>query len=240
MSPQQTSLTCLIPARNESGHLKQLCRDIIDCNIFDELIIVEGGSSDNTWEVAQELSHFEPELIRSIQQDGRGKMNAVLCGIQKSVGEYVVIWDADGTVPVADVKRLVALALKDNVFVKGDRLRGKRSPKSMKPINFLGNWFFAVVWAPLLKEIPSDVLCGSKVFPRRIHESLTPSSIKLDPYGDFALMLAAVKSGCKVKSLNVDYLARSYGMTNINRWRGAAQLFRFVVWMYFNKILKRS
>jgi glycosyltransferase involved in cell wall biosynthesis len=174
-------------------------------------------------------------FIKVLQQDGKGKMNAVYRGMEISSGDSILIWDADGTVPPDDVAKMIDLSVEEKVFVKGDRLRGEMSHGAMQSINFLGNWFFALVWSPVLREKPSDVLCGSKIFPRRVFEVLDEDLLKRDPYGDFALLYAATLCKCKVKSIKVKYLARSYGVTNISRWSGALHLLVFVLWMYRKK-----
>jgi len=240
MRKVEVSVSCIVPARNESGSLEELCREISGIDRIREVVIVEGGSSDDTWSVAQQLAKSQPNFIRAIQQDGRGKMNAVNRGMEVSTGDFIVIWDADGTVPASDVSKLIDLSIRESIFVKGDRLRGYMAPGAMRPINFLGNWFFALLWAPVLRERPSDVLCGSKVFPREVFESLEKDALIRDPYGDFALLHAATLSKCSVKSVEVTYFARSYGVTNISRWSGATKLFLFVMWMYRAKLFSRN
>ena len=49
------TLGCIVPARNESGHLVSVIEQIMSIEVISEIIIIEGGSSDDTWEVAKQI-----------------------------------------------------------------------------------------------------------------------------------------------------------------------------------------
>ena len=73
------------------------------------------------------------------------------------------------------------------------------------------------------------MLCGSKVFSTDILE-FVPESLKIkDPYGDFTIVTGALLAKRKIEVQIVSYRARTYGQTNILRWSGAIQLFRFTI-----------
>lgn len=213
-------------------------------NEITEIIIIEGGSSDNTWEVAQQIQQSNPQRVRILQQKGKGKFNAVLEGSKICSTDLILIWDADGTVPLIDTKKIIKIALNSGQPVIGDRLRGKIAKGAMQTANWFGNWFFAILWSPILRKKPTDMLCGTKIFPADIFREMPKWLIKHDPYGDFALVAFARARDLKISSSVVDYNARSYGVTNINRWSGAIQLFETTVKVYTgfatNKLFKKS
>ena len=239
-----TTISCIIPARNEGGHLLSVVSQAMSLKEIDRIIIIEGGSTDNTWEVAQGIKDSYPDKIEISQQKGTGKFNAVLEGSQICSSELILIWDADGTVPLEDTERIVKLALQTGKPVIGDRLRGIIAKGAMQPANWFGNWMFALLWSPLIRKKPTDMLCGTKIFPTPVFREMPKWLIKHDPYGDFALVAFARARDLEILSSIVDYKARSYGVTNINRWSGAIQLFHttFKVYLGFasNKIFKRS
>ena len=74
------TLTCVVPARNEAGHLEQLVNTILSVEEITHVVIVEGGSTDNTYEIAKRLSKLNPSRLTCIKQTGKGKFNAVLEG----------------------------------------------------------------------------------------------------------------------------------------------------------------
>ena len=223
-----------MPARNESGHLWDLIEDIKLVPQILEVVIVEGGSSDDTWIVAQNIEREFGGFVRAIQQTEKGKFNAVLDGSRMCTGALVIIWDADGTVSLSDTEKILAKSLEKQSPAMGNRLLGSIHKGSMQPANWIGNWVFAFLWSPLLRSFPKDMLCGTKIFPIQIFKDLPLWLSRIDPYGDFALVAFAKSKGLKVYSVPVDYFPRTYGSTNINRWSGGFQLlittFKIYLW----------
>jgi glycosyltransferase involved in cell wall biosynthesis len=222
--PGKSSICCVIPAKNEAGYLNELFIEILSVHELGEIIIVEGGSQDETWKICEALADSNSGRVRAVKQSKTGKFNAVLEGAELSSSDLILIWDADGTVAKQDVIRVINLALQTNSPVMGNRLLGEMEPGSMKVANKIGNWIFALLWSPLLFQKPVDLLCGTKIFPKKVLVDLPEWLRNIDPYGDFALIAHSRKLGYKVQSLQVDYFARKYGASNIHRWSGGLRL----------------
>ena len=231
-------ITCIVPARNEQGNLRVVIGHVIELGLIEEIIIVEGGSTDDTLQLAKNLALENPSLITVISQSGRGKFNAVLEAATHATGDLVMIWDADGTVPPSHTVKIIELALQLKGSVIGDRLHGNMQKDSMRFANFLGNWFFAWLWTPLLKSSPKDLLCGTKIFPRDVYIDIPIKFTSNDPYGDFALILNSIRLGNTIHAVPVDYDARAYGVTNIHRWSGGVALLIFTFKAFFWKLTK--
>lgn len=236
------SLGCIIPARNEGGHLISVVEQANSITSISEIIIIEGGSTDDTWLIAQKIQNLFPTKVKIAQQEGKGKFDAVLFGSKLCTTDSILIWDADGTVSQEDTLRIIAMAQQTGFPVIGDRLRGEIAKDAMQTANWIGNWFFALLWSPIIRARPTDMLCGTKIFPRIIFNELPNWLVKNDPYGDFALVAFARSKGLPILRCVVDYSARSYGVTNINRWSGGLQLlattskviYRFAIDKLFN------
>jgi glycosyltransferase involved in cell wall biosynthesis len=233
MLTTKPTIGCVIPARNEAGYLKELINEILSIDKLDELIIVEGGSIDDTWRICQSLEEENKEKIKSIKQSGVGKFNAVLEGAEMCSSDLILIWDADGTVAKSDVLKVLDISSKSGNPVIGNRLTGKMEKKAMRHANKIGNWIFAILWSPLLGQKPIDLLCGTKIFPRDVYVNLPQWLQKIDPYGDFALIAYSRKLNLNITSQKVDYFARKYGSTNIARWRGGVRLTACTIAIYF-------
>lgn len=232
------SLTIIVPARNEEGNLPSLIEELVNLPMVVEIIICEGNSIDGTWRVAESFEKKYSPLVKALKQSGTHKFNAVLCALEVTRTQQVMIWDADQTVALLDQVKLINSALlePDSLWT-GDRLRGKRDPKSMKFFNLLGNKFFAIFWGFWFLE-KFDTLCGSKIFPANLLNSC-PESVKcIDPFGDFSLIASAYFSGRLVRSTPVHYLSRSYGNTNIHRWADGVKLLKICA-VFILEVLRR-
>jgi glycosyltransferase involved in cell wall biosynthesis len=201
-------------------------------NEISQIIIVEGGSTDDTLKEAHQLARENSALIQVTRQYGRGKFDAVRHASQLCDRSLIIIWDADGTVPLSSVKDLVASALNSGNAIIGNRLRGKIEKDAMRKANYIGNWLFAILWAPLLQGKVVDLLCGTKIFTKEVYESIPDRVARHDPYGDFSLLLSARLCGLKIDSLPVHYLKRQYGVTNIKRWSGGIRLIKVTLFAY--------
>ena len=219
------SVSCIVPARNEAGHLFEVISAINSIDSISEIIICEGGSTDGTEIEGKRIAEESNGKVRFISQSGSGKFNAVIDAIPFCAGDFIIIWDADGTVSPNDTNKIISLALETNTAVIGNRLKGKMESGSMQWANYVANWLFGLIWAPYLNWKIVDLLCGTKIFPRQVFHSLSKKLTEADPYGDFTLVASAIRCKVKVNSVSVDYSKRKYGKTNIKRWSGGVRLF---------------
>lgn len=217
-------ISCIVPAKNEAGHLRHVIGEIKQIKEISEIIIVEGGSHDNTLFEARNLAVENPRLIKVAVQNGEGKFNAVRLGAELCRESLILIWDADGTVPLESTQSIVTIALSSGSPVIGNRLKGQIEKGAMFKANYLGNWFFAILWAPLMKGRVVDLLCGTKIFTKSVYLSIPEKIADRDPYGDFSLLISARILGEDVLSIPVTYEKRKYGETNIHRWTGGLKL----------------
>jgi hypothetical protein len=83
--------------------------------------------------------------------------------------------------------------------------------------------------APVSAAPVKDTLCGTKVLWRSDYEQIASNRAyfgEIDPFGDLDLLLGAAKLNLKVAEIPIRYRQRTYGQTNISRFRDAALLFR--------------
>ena len=102
----------------------------------------------------------------------------------------------------------------------------------MRFFNVIGNKFFSMIFTWLLGQRIKDTLCGTKVLFRKDYEHIAASRSyfgDFDPFGDFDLLFGASKLGLKIVEVPVRYQARTYGTTNIQRWRHGLLLLKMVM-----------
>ena len=102
----------------------------------------------------------------------------------------------------------------------------------MRFFNLVGNKFFSWAFTTVLGQPVKDTLCGTKVLWRRDYERITAFRKyfgDIDPFGDFNLLFGAAKLDLRVVDLPVRYRERTYGATNIGRWRHGWRLLQMVL-----------
>ena len=227
------STTVLVPCRNERGNVEaavlrtpQFCDDM-------EMLFVEGGSSDGTFEEVQRVIAKYPEKdIKVIRQTGKGKGNAVREGFAAARGELLMILDGDLTMPPEDLPKFYnALVEGKGEFVNGSRLVYPMQKDAMRFLNEVANHLFSIVFTWLLNQRFTDTLCGTKALSREHYQQIADNRSffgDFDPFGDFDLIFGAAKMNLKVVEVPVRYAARVYGETQISRFRHGLLLFRMV------------
>ncbi len=226
------SVSVVIPARNEAGNIEEIVSRIPPMGPADEIIFVEGHSTDRTWDIIQEVHRRRgTELrIKITRQDGAGKGDAVRKGFSLAVNDILMILDADMTVPPEDLPKFYeAIVSGKGEFINGSRLVYPMDDKAMRFLNLLGNKFFATAFSFVLGQRFKDTLCGTKVIGRGHYRALAEARTffgEFDPFGDFDLLFGAARMGLKIVEVPINYRERRYGKTNIARWRhGAILLF---------------
>jgi SAM-dependent methyltransferase len=239
--PQQSlgdiSTTVVVPCRNERGNIEAavkrmpaFCSDL-------EIIFVEGGSRDGTWEELQRVIAAYPKSdIKAFKQAGVGKGDAVRQGFSQARGDALMILDADLTMPPEDLpKYYQVLVSGKGEFINGSRLVYPMEKQAMRFLNMLANHIFAMLFTYLLNQRHTDTLCGTKALLRRDYDEITRNRAyfgDFDPFGDFDLIFGASKLNLKTAEVPIRYAAREYGETQISRFRHGLLLLRMVVFAF--------
>ncbi len=229
--PRQLSTSVIVPCRNEAGNVSAavertpaFCDDI-------EFIFVEGHSSDDTFAAVERVIAEHPDLdIKLVRQDGKGKGDAVRKGFALARGDVLMILDADLTTPPEDLPKFYEMiASGRGEFVMGTRLVYPMEDEAMRALNTAGNKMFSLLFTWLLNQRITDTLCGTKVLTRHNYDRISAGRSyfgEFDPFGDFDLIFGAAKQNLKIVEIPVRYRARTYGSTQISRFRHGLLLLR--------------
>lgn len=227
-------VSVVVAARNEAGNVPAIFSRLPTLGKWTELIFVEGHSTDNTYEAIQKAIAEHPhQRCQLLRQGGVGKGDAVREGFRNAGGDILMILDADLTVPPEDLPRFFeAIYSGQGEFINGVRLVYPMEKRAMRFANLLGNKFFGFAFSWLLNQRVRDTLCGTKVLWRSDYERISanrPYFGDFDPFGDFDLLFGAAKLNLKLIDLPIRYRERTYGSTNIQRWRHGWLLLKMVV-----------
>jgi SAM-dependent methyltransferase len=233
-SVRNFSVSVIVPARNEAGNIESILKRVPELGKETEIIFIEGHSKDQTYEaIERAIEQFKDRKCRLFQQLDRGKGDAVRLGFDKAKGDILIILDADMTVPPEDLVRFVdVLASGKGEFINGVRLIYPMENQSMRFLNMVGNKFFSLAFSWLLGQPINDTLCGTKVLWKRDYEKIAGNRAyfgNFDPFGDFDLLFGATKLNLKIAEMPIRYRSRSYGDTNIDRWRHGWLLIKMVL-----------
>lgn len=236
----EKSKSIIIPAKNEEGNLPQLVKRIPkfdDC----EILIVCGDSTDNTLTTSENIKKEYPDFnITVLEQSGTGKANAVWEALRETSGDVIAILDADISVEPETLIQFFEIIDNNYAdFVNGSRLIYQMEADAMRSINKFGNRLFQFLISQVTRTQLTDSLCGTKVFKRDLIEKIfwwqKTFGLK-DPFGDFDLIFTASFTGQKISEYPINYKARTYGKTQISRFRDGLKLIRYFLksFMVFN------
>jgi len=238
--PQALKCSVIIPCRNEIGNIDAAVERMPDLGPETEIIFVDGASTDGTKERIEEVIHRYrgqkdiklvlqmPEADYAGPKDHPdaptvmlklGKGDAVRKGFEAASGEVLMIMDADLTVPPEDLPRfLYPLATGKGSFVNGTRLVYPMEDRAMKFVNYVGNWFFSLLFTWLLEQPIRDTLCGTKVILKTDYERIKAGRKyfgEFDPFGDFDLLFGAARLRLPIVEVPVRYKRRLAGVSKV-------------------------
>ena len=144
-----------------------------------------------------------------------------------------MILDADLTMPPEELPKFHDVIASGRAeFANGVRLVYPMDEKAMQFLNLCANKAFGLIFTWLLGQPVKDTLCGTKVLTRAHYDRIAANRAyfgDFDPFGDFDLLFGAAKLNLKIADVPIRYRERTYGTTNIQRWKHGWLLLRMVV-----------
>lgn len=215
-SNEKIELSVVIPAFNEKENLPELYLKLI--KVLDqyksyELIFVDDGSTDGTFDVLKELSRKDARVKVIKLRRNFGKSAALAAGFDFSRGKVIVTMDADLQNDPEDIQKVLSKISDGYDFVVGWRAE-RKDPFLRKIVpSVIFNWLTSKITGVKLH----DHDCGLKAFKKEVI-----SNIRL--FGDFHrfLPVLAAWNGAKVTEIKVRHHPRKHGKSKY----GFKRLFR--------------
>lgn len=210
--PRPPDLSLVVPVLDEVESLPDLATEIaatLNGQRY-ELIFVDDGSRDGSYDVLRRLQGRDPRLKVVRLRRNFGKTAALSAGFRRAAGRLIVTLDADLQDDPAEIPRLVA-ALEEGGFDLVTAWRRHRHDRRAKRVS---SWCFNRVagWASGLSL--RDMNCGLKVFRREVVEDL-------DLYGEMHrfLPILAHGKGFRVGEVPVRHRGRRHGLSKYGSQR---------------------
>jgi Glycosyl transferase family 2/GAF domain len=178
MQPKRPFVSVVIPTLNESSNLP-LVLPFLPMSWIDEVIVVDGRSTDNTVDTAR---RFLPS-IRVVLETRHGKGAAMQAGFAAAHGDIIVTMDADGSNDPREIPRMVQALLEGADFVKGSRFAHGGGTTDMPRYRKLGNWALGSIANLLFNGMYTDLCYGYHAFWRHalpIINSINASGFEID------------------------------------------------------------
>ncbi len=220
-------ISVVIPVRNEARNLRYILPRIP--SMVNEIIIVDGHSTDDTISVAKQLL---PEA-RIIKQQGRGKGDAVRLGFAACTGDIIVMLDGDGSTDPQEISRFVRVLLHGNDFAKGSRFIPGGGSTDITPLRRLGNYALCQLVNLLYRIRFSDLCYGYNAFWRYCLEY-----IELDSNGfevETQISLRIHKAHLKIIEVPSMEHPRIYGQSNLRTFRDGWRVLKTIVKEHHSK-----
>ncbi|GCF08021.1 glycosyltransferase family 2 protein [Dictyobacter arantiisoli] len=220
------TISIVIPTRNEAQNLSYLLPQI-PADI-EEIILVDGHSTDDTIAVAQKLRSD----IRIIQQTGIGKGDAMRAGFVACTQDIIVMLDADGSADPAEIPFFVDALKRGGDFAKGSRYLKGGGSSDITPLRQAGNWALCVLTNLLFREKFTDLCYGYNVFWRRCLDLVTLDAMGFDI--EAQLCLRMLKAGVRMVEVSSMEHSRVFGESNLNTFKDGWLVLKVIVfeWMH--------
>jgi glycosyltransferase involved in cell wall biosynthesis len=226
---RRPTVTVLVPARNEEKNLPHVLPRIPYS--VDQLLLVDGLSTDRTNELAKEL---RPD-ISIVKQDGKGKGNAIKCGIEAATGDIIVMLDADGSMNPEEIPSFIQPLLDGYDFVKGSRFLRGGGTDDMERVRKLGNRVFVTLLNLLFGGRSTDLCYGFLAFKR---DAINRFKVESDGFEiETELNVKALKAGLKVTEVPSFEEKRMTGTSNLKAFRDGKRIIRTLFRLRFSRNL---
>lgn len=226
LGSRSPKITLLIPTWNEEGNLPHVLPRIPP--VVDEVLLVDGHSTDRTMALAREL---RPD-IRLLSQEGKGKGDAIKCGVRHATGDIVVIVDADVSMDPEEIPRFIEPLLNGYDFVKGSRFLPYGGTADMAAYRKFGNRVFLFLVNQLFGGKYTDITYGYIAFWRDVFQSLEATSNGFQM--EVELNIKVIKAGLRVTEVPSYEERRLYGKSNLRSFRDGMHILMTILRLRFS------
>jgi glycosyltransferase involved in cell wall biosynthesis len=214
-------VSVVIPTLNEAPNLPHVLPALPEA--VDELVLVDGHSTDDTLEIARSL---RPD-VRVVMAETRGKGAALLSGLEGCTGDIIIMLDADGSNDPAEIPRFVGALVSGADFAKGSRFLLGGGTADMPLYRKMGNRVFVWLVRVFFGSRYTDLCYGYNAFWRDVVDDL---HVDCEGFEIETMMnIRALRAGLHIVEVPSFEAARIHGSSNLRTisdgWRVLKTIF---------------
>lgn len=214
------TVSVIIPAMNEALSLPHVFATLPPW--VDEIVVVDGNSTDDTVAVARALSP-QPEVVL---QPGRGKGDALLAGFAAATGEIIVTIDADGSTDGTEIAAFVGALVAGADFAKGSRFSSSGRSDDITAMRRIGNRVLNLLVNRLFGTRFTDLSYGCNAFWARHLDALQLQCAGFEVHT--LMYIRATKAGLKIQEIPSYQRPRIHGTSNVRVGRDGWQMIKLI------------
>lgn len=202
-------VSVVVPLLNEEESLPELCawiRRVVEENNFSyEIILVDDGSTDDSWHVIENLTAANPNIKGIKFQRNYGKSAALNEGFKSAKGEVVITMDADMQDSPDEIPELRQMIIGDGYDLVSGWKKRRHDPLSKT----IPTKFFNSVTRKTSGIELHDFNCGLKAYKKKVVKSI-------EVYGEMHRYIPVIAKWAGFKKIGekvVEHKARKYGKT---------------------------
>ncbi len=205
--PSRQVLSVIVPAFNEEATIGQVLESLCRLSIVKEVVVVDDGSTDTTFQKVQELCLPNVRLIR--QERNAGKTAAVRRGRQEVGGEIVIIQDADLEYDPTEIEDVIRPILENKADVAyGSRFLVKRATRLLYFYHYLANKMLTFLSNLLTNVNMTDIETCYKAFRTPLIKHLPLSSTGFGMEVETTALIT--KTRARLYEVPISYYGRTY------------------------------
>ncbi len=220
--PRDPQVSVLIPTLNEAKNLQHVLPAIPA--IVDEVVIIDGCSTDDTVDVARRLI---PD-VRVVVEPRPGKGRALCTGFHASSGDIIVTVDADGSADPGEIPRFVDALLGEADFVKGSRFMHGGGTNDMELLRRAGNWGLMMLVRLSFGGQYSDLCYGYNAMWRDVLPFILDEDVdgfEIETHMNVRVLTAPIV----VREVPSFEHARIHGVSNLRTFRDGWRVLKTIV-----------
>jgi len=203
------NLSVIVPFYNEENFLEQSVNRLLENNIYEEILLIDNNSTDNSYNIAKKLSENSKNIYLYKTNKEKGKGVALSHAKELITTSHVVIHDADLEYFPEDICEMFEVSKKfSNSMILGSRFIGKKERKNIYIRTSIANKVMSVFFSIVNFYYISDVATCYKLMPTDFFKKTT---LKENGFSiEIELLSKFLKYNRSVKEIPIKYKGRSY------------------------------